>query len=406
MRFRRSWLLLAGTPLACLGLSVMEVGAAVTFESALSVQETYNDNLFFTERDKEDDFGTFISPSLTLTYESRDVVLGGTYSGILQLFVNHPNENTYSHNSNFNIDFPGLTKRYKGLEVQVIESFNFTPQLEAFSFGGEPGQQPISAATGAAPGTSGTTGIGQVGQVGQLGGITRPGLSNQGLFTRRSDAFQNLAGFRLRYAWTRRVSPSLSYRNRLLLFERDDFQDSVNHLADVGFNYPWSPRTEWRVTYGVNITDFRGGGTGSSDDFVSHSATIGARHQLSRTLSFNGNIGASITESDVRFNGDLGAAKTYTQGSYSLRSNQSITPGGGLAADATLNQSIVGTIDHRFTRRLSGFLQVGLSRNDSLDSNDIDTLTYQVGTRFRSGHRQDAPRDQEQCLRRECHGSL
>ena len=128
MSLRGGWLLRTGVAVVWLGLSGIDARAAVTLDSELSVLESYTDNMFFTEINKEEDFGTFVSPQLTLTYESRDVVISGTYRGIAQFFANNSQENTYAQNSNFYFDFPGLTKRYKGLEVQLIESFNFSPQ--------------------------------------------------------------------------------------------------------------------------------------------------------------------------------------------------------------------------------------------------------------------------------------
>ncbi len=60
--------------------------------------------------------------------------------------------------------------------------------------------------------------------------------------------------------------------------------------------------------------------------------------------------------------------------------NQFIGSGGGLAAAATLSQSMTGTLDYALARRLSGSLLLGFARNDSLSTDDIDTLTYQATT--------------------------
>ena len=84
----KQWLQV-GVCLASLALPAVQASALVTLESALSIKETYTDNLFFTERNKEEDFATFVSPSVSLTYESRNVVLGGTYSGTFQIFANN-----------------------------------------------------------------------------------------------------------------------------------------------------------------------------------------------------------------------------------------------------------------------------------------------------------------------------
>ncbi len=52
---------------------------------------------------------------------------------------------------------------------------------------------------------------------------------------------------------------------------------------------------------------------------------------------------------------------------------------GGLSTDPTLNQNLVGSLNHSLTRWLSGNLNVGLARFDSLNTDEIDILSLQVG---------------------------
>lgn len=359
--------------------------ARLTLEANLSVQETYTDNLLFTEADQVDDFGTFISPSLTLGYETRDVVLRGTYSGVAQFFANNPDQNIYAQTSNFFIDLPGLTKRYRGLEVQLIWSFNFSPQLDAFSFAGEPGQRPLVGQAGTG---SPVAGGGNGTDVSQLTGISptvQQNLNNQGILTQRSDAFQNVAGFILTYDWTPRFRPSLGYRNRLQKFVSDAFQDSMRHEVNLGLEYRWSRRTATRITYTADIVDFLGSGDQGANDFQAHTFSTGVIHQLKRTLALDATVGGSLVEgqgqgSTTRFNGSLRLEKSYTRGTFSARLDQFIGAGGGLAAQSTLTQNFVATIDHGLTRRLSGFVQGGVAKNTSLEGDDIDLLTYQAVT--------------------------
>ena len=356
--------------------------AAVTLGADFSVVEIYTDNILFSDRDKRDDFVTLLAPSLTLGYESKNLVIRGTYTGAAQLFANNPDQNAFAQVSDFFIDIPGLTQRYRGLEVQLLWSFNFSPQAEAFSFGGEPGEQPILGqrlATGA--------GLQAIG-VGEIFGQFAPTLSNQGIFTRRSDAFQHLAGFRASYRWTPLLSSTLSYRNRLQFFSSEEFQDSVTHEADVGLQYDWLRRTRVGVTYGLKATEFRGGTGQTGNNFFSHSFTVGTTHQFSRTTAIQANVGGLLVEREreggqSEFSGNLRFENEYPKGRLSLRFGQFIGSGGGLAAEATLSQSFVGTIDHTFTRRLSAFLLGGLARNESLTSGDIDILTYQSVTGLR-----------------------
>ncbi len=383
-KIRPSWLLVLGT-LVWLGTAGPFAEARVTLNANLSVQETYTDNLLFTAQNKEDDFGTFISPTLTLGYESRDVVLRGTYGGVAQFFVNNPDQNVYAQNTNFFIDLPGLTRRYRGLEVELIWSFNFTPQLDAFSFAGEPGQRPLIPETA----RSNTTPTGASGtDVGGLTGISptiAQNLNNQGIVNQRSDVFQNVAGFTLTYAYTPRLSPSLSYRNRLQKFVSGGFQDSLSHDVNLGLAYRWSRRTSTRVNYGINIVNFMGSGGEEANDFQTHNLDAGVTQQLQPTLALDASAGATLIErkgeeSTTRFNGSLRLEKAYTQGTFSVRLDQFIGTGGGLAAQATLVQNFVGTIEHNFTRHLSAYLLGGVAKNTSLESDDIDLLTFQAVT--------------------------
>ena len=111
--------------------------ARTTLESSLSGSGFFTDNLFFTDANKQDDLGLFVSPAITLGYESTDAVLDVGYQGTAQFFINNPSQNTYAQSANIGVDLPFLTRRYQRLEVKIIESFNFSPQLQAFSFTGE-----------------------------------------------------------------------------------------------------------------------------------------------------------------------------------------------------------------------------------------------------------------------------
>ena len=65
-----------------------------------------------------------------------------------------------------------------------------------------------------------------------------------------------------------------------------------------------------------------------------------------------------------------------------MRSRQVITTAGGLSTDPTLNQILVGGLNHRLTRSLSGNLNVGLARRDSLNTDEIDILSLQIRARL------------------------
>ena len=281
MRPRAPWLLAIIGPILWIVLSATQAEARLEVETGLSIEEVFTDNLFFTENNREEDFGTFVSPHLGIRYETKNIVLGATYIGTAQYFVNNTTTNSYAQDGDIDIDFPGLTQRYKGLEVTLIETFNFTPEQPGFSFTGEQGEEqtvnrPIGEQT---PSSS--------------------RLSNQGIFTGRREAFENLAGVDLSYAWTPRLTPSLTYRNRLILYSSDEFADELRHRINLGLGYAVSERSQVRATYSVEITRFEEAAAGTeSDDFVTHILTVGASHQVSPTFRVQGDLGPTLTVQD------------------------------------------------------------------------------------------------------------
>ncbi|WP_454065111.1 hypothetical protein [Candidatus Nitrospira salsa] len=373
--------------IACVSLFQIPVPlfATLTLHSSLSVTETYTDNLFFeSKKNKRDDFGTFVIPSLTLSYESPDVVLSGTYAGVAQFYVNHPDANAYSHRSRIGIDLPFLTKRYKGLEVRLIESFNFAPALQGYSFDGDQANQdsplPGQAGQGGRVGGGGGFGGGGFGGGGLGGGGiagTSSPIGNQGVFTGRgtgSNSFQNRAGFIVRYQMSPRWVPNVSYLNRYTTFTDPDLNDSLTHTMGAGTSYIVSPRTRLNMNYRANISDIRRGET-----VVTHSVTAGVGHTLTPTVNFRVRAGASYTESADRitFTSSANITKSFEAGLFGLSYFQGVTPGGGLATSGVLTQRGTATWSYPLTERVSGFLAGGVAKNKSLSGNEVDVTSYQ-----------------------------
>ncbi|WP_447968792.1 hypothetical protein [Nitrospira sp. M1] len=357
--------------------------ATLTLQSSLNVTETYTDNLFFeSKKNKRDDFGTFVIPSLTLTYESPDVVLSGRYSGVAQFYVNHPGANTYIHRTNIGIDLPFLTKRYKGLEIRLIESFNFTPALQGFSFEGDPANQdnplPGQAGQGGRVGGSGFGGGGfgggGLGGGGIAGGSTP--IGNQGVFTGRrgSNSFQNRAGVVVRYHLSPRWVPNARYVNRYVTFTDPDLNDSLTHTLGAGTSYIVSPRTRLNANYRASISDIRRG-----DTVVTHSIRGGFSHTLTPTVNFRASAGVSYTESADRitFSGNANISKSFEAGLLAINYFQGVTPGGGLSTSGVLTQRGTATWSYPISERVSGFLAGGVAKNKSLTGNEVDVTSYQ-----------------------------
>ncbi len=406
---------------------VGRVGATLSLQSSISLTETYTDNLFFRDNDREDDFGTLFGPDLTLLFENPDIVIGATYTGRMSLYVNNSDANRYNQNANIILDLPFLTKQYRGLTVSIDETMNFTPQLDAFYFSeaenaatlqgansalggtggvgrgsGIPGSGSASGGAGGIGG-AGTGGVGGAGS-GSLGGIGGTG-GTQGIFTRRASAFYNRAGVRLGYAWSPRLNTSLGYTNQYRHFFSGGFQDSLTHTGTFSVPYRTTEFTTVTPSYSYRQTDFLGESTQntSADRIIVHTAQLGLTHAFTSSLSASVSGGVSFVKQqgateqvplagggtqergiDSKFErvfiGSANLTKTFQRGTLGLSAQQTIGSGGGLASQATRTRSVTGRGNYALTARMNTFASAGWAKNDSIDGNAFDTTTYRVQT--------------------------
>ncbi|MDT3778206.1 hypothetical protein PJI16_11630 [Nitrospira sp. MA-1] len=375
--------------------------AALTLESSFNLTETYTDNLFYNDKDKEDDFGTLAGPNLELRYDNPDIVLGATYFGRFAAFVNNPDQNRYIQNANILLDLPFLTKRYKKLIVTIDETMNFTPQLDAFSLSGA--QDASTTYSGRGGTDSGGTG-GTVGAAGgALGGsgISQGTGGTQGVFTSRASAFSNMSGITVGYAMTPSVTPTFSYKNQYLHFFSSGFQDQLTHIGRFALSYGKSEQTTIIPSYTYLQTDYLGTPTQVtvSDKLISHQPRLTISHNFTPLLTgalqggaaFSKQIGAKETQDNgattqelsdkwqSTFIGGATITKSYRNGNISLNVDQTIGGGGGLASQETRTQTLTGRIQHSLSTKLNGFASFGYARNKSTqDGNAFDTNTYRV----------------------------
>ncbi len=393
-------------------------GAALSLQTSFNISGTYTDNLFFQNVDREEDFGTFFGPDVTLLYENPDIVIGATYTGRVSLYVNNSDVNRYNQNANIILDLPFLTKQYRGLSVTVDETMNFTPQLDAFAFSeaenaanlprvnrGSGGGGSTGGTTG---GGSGTGGAGGAGQAGGVGGSTA-GLGGtggtQGVFTRRSSAFFNRAGLTLGYRWSNRLDTTLAYTNQYRHFFSRGFQDSLTHAGTFSAPYRVTEYTTFTPTYIYRQTEFIGKSTDttSGERVISHTGQMSLRYDFTPTLSSTITGGVSFVKqegateviqlpgggTDQRELGDkfvgsfVGRAnltKILQRGTFGLSATQNIGSGGGLASQATRTRTVTGQGNYLLTARLNTFASVGWAENVSIDGDAFDATTYRVQT--------------------------
>jgi hypothetical protein len=386
--------------LLCLAIAYPSslVSAALTLESSFNLTETYTDNLFYNDKDKEDDFGTMMGPNIALKYDNPDIVLGVTYFGRLATFVNNPDQNRYIQNANILLDLPFLTKRYQKLSVTIDENMNFTPQLDAFALSGAQDSSTTFSGRGGseAGGTGGAAG-------GALGGsgISQGTGGTQGVFTSRASAFSNFSGITLAYSMTPSVTPTFAYNNLYLHFFSSGFQDSLTHFGKFSLVYGESEQTTIIPSYTYLQTDYLGTPTQVtvSDKLVSHQPRLTISYKFTPLVTgsiqggaaFSKQTGAKETQDNgvttkalsdkwqSTFVGGATLTKIYRNGNLSLTAGQTIGGGGGLASQAATTQTLTGRIQHNLSAKLNGFASLGYARNKSVGSGDaFDTNTYRI----------------------------
>lgn len=375
-------------------LTVELAHSSLDLLTSLSVREQYSDNLFFSNTNKQDDYGTFISPILTLAYADKNVVVAGSYIGTAQFYIKNGGADTYSQNAALFMDFPFLNRQFKRLTLRFIEKIAFSPSLPAFTFddatltgvggvllsgfgaggvGGSGGQR-ITQGGQVGAGGIGTTNFGS----GGLGGVGG-GVSNQGVFTRRTSAFANVAGVVATYQWSPRLTNRLTYLNRIIKFtDNTNFVDGISNSIGFRVGYALTPRTTVNSNYGINITGFPGSG---SSTLVSHSVTGGFTHILTQDISIFGNLGTGFSNNApgiLRASG--GIAKTSALTIYSLRYTRFLGTGAGIGAGATLSQNVTAQITRQLSAKMLGFVRGGYGKNKALAATTVfDINTYQAG---------------------------
>lgn len=296
--------------------------ARVLLVPALTVSEEYTDNFFFTGPDKEEELTTVITPTLSLRYENPSIILGINYGGGIRLQLKNDAVNTYSQRVNFDIGFPALSRTFHGVDIQVTEAFERTPELPSVPLGG-PARE-----------TFGTT-IGRV------------------------DTSRNAASLGLAYSWSKTWKTDFTYRNTIVRYQGSEgsvLENFISHNADIMGTYNISQTTHLTATYGILNTRFA-----LSDGFTEHRVSLGGLHAMSSTFSTHGSLGESFLPNNASILiATLGLTKRVERADITFNYLRRVTTGEGIVAAATLAQTLSAGVTYPIS--LNTVFVLGLDR--------------------------------------------
>ena len=334
---------------------------AVASQFSLTGGEEYNDNIFFSQN-REHDFITFFTPSLTLLYAPPGQVAPTLTANI------SPTYQIYARNSNLN--------NFDNVLANVGYTNLYSPRLSFYlsdSFQSQ-GQTRTAGPAGSGQFQTGPTSPPPV------GGVTPPPLSQNLLnFTTGGTQISNYITLRGSYLYRPNISLTGGYTNQFTSFSSPSGTDVFNSIYAGGV-YNWNRDHNLHAGLTVSISNARNGDNGSiynfdfGDDYFSN-----YNIQLTPTLSLSASTGLSFNTSNSGPHVTNGTNITITKLWETAQIN------GGLRKGLTPSYGVSGisdttTLFTNFNWQLAEKLSMISALDFSFwDTKDVNFKTFQAG---------------------------
>ena len=335
-----------------------EPSQRLTITPSLSLGERYDDNIFETKTDKQDDFITVISPGIRVQYLPTAPTLGTLfdfdYRAAIEFFADHSSQNNVGHRLLLTLDSPlapSLDVRFRELLVITDNPLGRDERL------------------------SPPTGL-------------RPASQQQ-----RERTIHNEAEGRADIRLGGRTSLGVVFGNLVddvdVPDEFDEFRYTVG--TDLGYTFNVARNSRAFVAYQATFESFRDNGIvpagGSDAAFQVHAFGPGVRHELTPTLAVDAGLGYSFTTSDAPQKdgnsgviGNVKLTKTFNKGQASLGYARRF------GADGTTGDVLIDdTVSAIATINLTGKLTARLDGNVSWFN--YQSVTTTTGTSDNSDRR-------------------
>jgi hypothetical protein len=344
-----------------------EPGQRLTVTPSLSLGERYDDNVFETKTDKQDDFITVLTPGIHVQYLPTAPTLGTQfdfdYRAAIEFFADHSSENNVDHRLSLTLVSP-LTP---SLDVRLRELFVLT-------------EDPL----GRDERLSDPTGL-------------RPASQQQRQRTIRNEA-EGRADIRL----GGRTSLGVRFGNLIddvdIPEELDEFRYTVG--IEPGYTFNVARNSRVFVVYQATFESFRDNGIAPSANadaaFQVHTFGTGVRHELTPTLAIEVALGYAFTTSDAPekdghdgVNALLTLTKTFNTGQASLGYVRRFTAG-GTSGDVVIEDtisarasiSLTGKLTARLDGNVSWFNFQSVTTSTSSDNDDRRFLSIRPGLTY------------------------
>jgi hypothetical protein len=307
----------------------------LTVTPSLSLGERYDDNIFETRTDKQDDFITVLAPGIRVQYLPTAPTLGTLfdldYRAAIEFFADHSSQNNVSHRLSLTLVSPlapSLDVRLRNLFVSTEDPLERDERL--------------SDPTGSRP------------------------VSQQ----RRERTIRNEAEGRADLRLGGRTSLGVELGSLIedvnIPEELDEFRYTVG--TELGYTFNVARKSSVFVAYKVTFESFRDNGIvplGTSDAaFQVHAIGTGVRHELTPTLAVDAGLGYSFTTSDTPQKdghdgviGNVQVTKTFNKGQASLgyaRRFSAEGDTGDVVIDDTVSARASINLTGKLTARLDG----------------------------------------------------
>ncbi len=290
-------------PLELLGLLAPPAQRGpVTLTPSISVSEEYNDNLFFNNQDRQRDFITGFSPTITLFVNRPSYQVSGGYSFTAELYERESRLNNALNRQSFLGS--GLYRATPRLTLTASETYAVNRNTNL--------------------------------------------VASQGFATGRQESLSNTFGPGLTYQMTPGTSLSLGATYGVLRFKgaatdgAGTASDSDTYGLQSSLAHVLTPRLTGTIGYGFTYLTVQG-----QENSTTHTPTLGGSYRLTPTLTGSVSGGPAITELGGETFVSPAATASLVQvlpfGSASAQYARSVSAAGGFGG-TTDTQSLSGTL--------------------------------------------------------------